>query len=138
MAALTRHGAPVSSVFDLLGVNENDLTSAKGFALARAPALLDAVVRRVWPDATDADLDAASLALEVRGEVGRTDLQITLPEVLLIVEAKRDWLLPTVAQLRAYAPRVCARTAPARSSRYRRQVVRLPRSRRPRKWTGCR
>jgi len=108
MAALTLHGVPVSSVFDLLGVNENDLTSALGFALARAPALLEAVVRRVWPAAAAADFDAASLALEVRGEVGRTDLQITLPKALLIVEAKRDWRLPTVAQLGAYAPRVRA------------------------------
>jgi len=108
VAALTRYGAPVSSVFDLLGVNENDLTSALGFALSRAPTLLEAVVRRVWPGATAADLDAASLAVEVRGEVGRTDLQITLPKALVIVEAKRNWLVPSVAQLRAYAPRVRA------------------------------
>ncbi|GAA2617510.1 hypothetical protein [Paractinoplanes durhamensis] len=106
MAALTRHGTPVASVFDLLGATENDLTAALGFTLARAPALLEAVVRRVFPGATAADLDAASLAVEVRGEVGRTDLEITLPGALLIVEAKRDWLLPTHAQLRAYAPRV--------------------------------
>jgi hypothetical protein len=108
MAVLTRHGTQVSSVFDLLGANENDLTSALGFALARAPSLLEALVRRVWPAVTAADLDAVPLALEVRGEIGRTDLQITLPDALLIVEAKRDWLLPTVAQLRAYAPRVRA------------------------------
>lgn len=85
----------MSSVFDLLGINENDLTSALGFTPARAPALLEAVIRRVWPGATAADLDAASLALEVRGDAGRTDLQITLPQALFIVEAKRDWLLPT-------------------------------------------
>jgi hypothetical protein len=108
VVALTRHGAPVSSVFDLLGANENDLTSALSFTLSRAPTLLGAVVRRVWPGATVADLDAASLALEVRGEVGRTDLQIALPDALLIIEAKRDWLLPTVAQLRTYAPRIRA------------------------------
>lgn len=106
MAALTRHGGLVSSVFDLLGVNENDLTSALGFTLARSPALLDMVIRRVWPGVTAADIDAASLALEVRGDAGRTDLQITLSEALLIFEAKRDWLLPTQAQLRIYAPRV--------------------------------
>ncbi|WP_436533008.1 hypothetical protein [Actinoplanes sp. HUAS TT8] len=113
MAALTRHGTPVSSVFDLLGIDENDVTAALGFALARTPTLLGAVVRRVWPAATDADLGAASLALEVRGEIGRTDLEITLPRALLIVEAKRDWLLPTESQLRTYAPRVLAHGAGA-------------------------
>lgn len=113
MAELTRHGASVSSVLDLLGTNENDLTSALGFALVKSTALLAAIVQRVWPAATGADLEAATLALEVRGDVGRTDLQIALPSALLIIEAKRDWLLPTVGQLRAYAPRVRAHGAGA-------------------------
>lgn len=105
MFDLTRHGSPVTSVFDLLGTNENDLTSALGFALSRSPALLGALLRRVWPQA-GAWAAAVSLALEVRGDVGRTDLQIELPDALLIMEAKRGWLLPTTRQLTAYAPRV--------------------------------
>lgn len=108
MADLTRHGAPVTSVFDLLGTNENDLTSALGFALTRSPRLLHAVADRIWSSATAADLEAATVALEVHGDGGRTDLQISLPHALLVVEAKRDWLLPTVRQLAAYAPRVHA------------------------------
>jgi hypothetical protein len=107
MTALMRHGSPVAAVFDLLGTHENDLTSALGFVLSRSPALLAAVLRRTWPDAGGPDGPAtASLALEVRGDVGRTDLQIVLAGALLIVEAKRNWLLPTISQLAAYAPRV--------------------------------
>lgn len=107
MVALARHGSSVAAVFDLLGVRENDLTAALGFVLSRSPALLAALLRRTWPDAVSLEgLSTASLALEVSGDVGRTDLQITLPGALLIVEAKRDWLLPTVRQLTAYASRV--------------------------------
>lgn len=105
MLDLTRHGSPVASVFDLLGTNENDLTSALGFALSRSPALLSALLRRLWPQA-GVRAPAVSLALEVRGDPGRTDLQIELPDALLIVEAKRGWMLPTTRQLTAYAPRV--------------------------------
>ena len=103
---LTRHGSPVQAVFDLLGVSENDLTAALGFALSRSPALLAAVLSRVWPAGAAEAAEQASLDLEVRGEVGRTDLEIALPGALVILEAKRDWLLPSVQQLQAYAPRI--------------------------------
>src|SRR4051794_34166163 len=72
MPRLLRHGSPVGAVFDLLGANENDLTSALGFVLARSPLLLNAVVRRVWPAVGDGGVAEASLALEVRGG-GRPD-----------------------------------------------------------------
>jgi hypothetical protein len=40
---LTRHGREVGSVFDLLGRDENDLTAALAYTLARSPALLSGV-----------------------------------------------------------------------------------------------
>lgn len=46
--------------------------------------------------------------MEVRRAVGRTDLEITLPGSLVIVEAKRGWLLPATGQLASYAPRIQA------------------------------
>ncbi len=45
VAVLTRHGSDVGSVFDLLGDNENDLTSALGFVLARSPLFREAIMR---------------------------------------------------------------------------------------------
>lgn len=106
MAALTRYGVEVASAFSLLGQNENDLTAALGFTMARCKALNDAVLHRVWPQ-----FDAAEEvvhALEVRDKIGRTDLEVRLPAstALLIFEAKRDWLLPTTKQLAQYAPRI--------------------------------
>ncbi|BBC69145.1 hypothetical protein MMRN_p1140 (plasmid) [Mycobacterium marinum] len=103
---LTLHGSDVNSVFDLLGHNENDLTAALGFALAKCPPLLDAVLTRIashldWRLGGD-----ASIAMEVRDNNRRTDLEIRLADGLVIFEAKRGWLLPTTQQLRRYAGRV--------------------------------
>lgn len=108
-----RHGAPVEAVFDLLGSNENDLTAALAFVLARSPALLASFVSKAWPQAR-VDAAGTSLAVEVRGDGGRTDLEIRLPDGLLMVKAKRDWLLPTTGQLADYAP-TSVRPTPASS-----------------------
>lgn len=113
MVELTLHGSAVNSVFDLLGRNENDLTSALGFALAKCPPLLDAVLTRIgsrlgWQPGGD-----ASIAMEVRDTSGRTDLEIRFGEGLLVCEAKRGWLLPSTQQLDRYAGRVRAHGAGA-------------------------
>jgi hypothetical protein len=105
LSSLTLHGSDVDSAFDLLGRNENDLTAALGFALSRCPALASALVERVWPGHAAQPTDTR-FALEVRGEVGRTDLEVRLPTGLLILEAKRGWLLPSTSQLTQYVDRV--------------------------------
>lgn len=113
MVELRRHGSTVASAFDLLGTNENDLTSALGFGLSRCPPLADALIQRISAAAGfhgDGDM---FLALEVRGELGRTDFEIEVGESLVIIEAKRGWLLPTVAQLKQYVGRIATRTSGA-------------------------
>ena len=107
MAGLTRHGSDVESVFDLLGHDENDVTAALGFALANCSPLLDAVVQRLQPPQSGWELDGAPyIALEKRDPEGRTDLEIQLPNALLVCEAKRGWHLPSKAQLRRYTSRI--------------------------------
>lgn len=106
MASLTRYGSEVGSTFSLLGRNENDLTAAFGFTMARCKAFSDAVLNRVW--SMHPDGEEAIFALEVRAEVGRTDLEVRLPasSALVIFEAKRGWLLPTKKQLAQYVSRI--------------------------------
>lgn len=104
-ALLTRHGREVSSVFDLLGRDENDLTAAFGFALARSPRLLRRIVQRLAPGA---DEEGTVLRLESRDSDGRTDLEISTADHLIVVEAKRGWLVPGETQLAKYAPRIGA------------------------------
>ncbi len=112
MAVLTRHGSDVGSVFDLLGDNENDLTSALGFVLARSPLFREAIMRRISPTGKLHSHGDANVALEVRGDNGRTDLELHFGEGLLVFEAKRDWLLPSEEQLARYADRISSSSGP--------------------------
>lgn len=106
MALTTRHGADVASVFDLLGRDENDLTSALGFTLANSPRLMKTILQRLGTSLGTPLSGEADIAMEVRDKDGRTDLEIRLADTLLIFEAKRDWLVPSVSQLSQYAPRI--------------------------------
>lgn len=105
---LTRYGNDVTSVFDLLGRDENDLTAALGFTLANSPELLDLVLRRLEVSAAG---EGTLLRLEERDEFGRTDLEIDAGTHLVIIEAKRGWVLPEDFQFEKYAPRVAKRGA---------------------------
>lgn len=98
---LSHHGKRVESVFDLLGWNENDLTASLGFTLARSPRFVSELLR-----ALSLEAEQVEIRMETRGDDGRTDLEIETPSALVVVEAKRGWVLPTESQLRRYATRV--------------------------------
>lgn len=106
MPDLTLHGADVHSVFDLLGHNENDLTSALGFTFKNCPRFLAAVLARLSSQLGAPLSEPVSIAMEVRDKKGRTDLEIRLTDGLVICEAKRGWLLPSTPQLSKYAGRI--------------------------------
>jgi hypothetical protein len=86
----------------LLGSKEPALTGALGFVLSRSPALCDALLR-------DLELDGSveSVHLEQHGvkAADRTDIELLGEGVSVIIEAKRGWIIPTVAQLETYARR---------------------------------
>lgn len=105
---LTRHANDVTSVFDLLGRNENDLTAALAFTLANSVGLLNLVLQRLGMPAAG---ESTVLRLEERDELGRTDLEIDAGTHLAIIEAKRGWLLPEELQFEKYAHRVAERGA---------------------------
>ena len=107
-ASLTRHGREVVSVFDLLGRQENDLTAALGFTLARSPELTRLFAVRLLPAG---DIGRAAVRMETRDDTGRTDLEFDTGSHLLVVEAKRGWVLPGEIQLGGYAPRIRQRGA---------------------------
>lgn len=100
---VTRHGRVCTSLFDLLGEQENDLTAALGFSLARSSTFLARLTQRLVPNA---EAELAAVRMETLDDVGRTDLEIETPDRLIVVEAKRGWNLPDVRQLRLYAGRV--------------------------------
>ena len=95
----------VGTVFDLLGVKENDLTYSLGWALVNAPSLMSGIT-------------AAGLGREHRPPVtvylqrpsaesgGFTDIEIQSDTAHIIIEAKRGWALPDLGQLKKYRERL--------------------------------
>ncbi|WP_157038963.1 hypothetical protein [Caulobacter segnis] len=105
---IQRHGRELGNIFELLGSDENAMTSAFGWCLARAPAFLDAVARRLGggvPGPT-----ATILLQEREPGLGITDVEIRAPgRVAWIFEAKAGFNLPSEAQLMLYAARLAAK-----------------------------
>jgi hypothetical protein len=107
---LLRAGGAVTTVFDLLGHHENDMTHALGWGLARSDAflhlLLDAVA--ISPG------DGAVVRLQQHDVAGGfTDIEVTDgASYHVIIEAKRGWWLPGDEQLRLYARRLVASATP--------------------------
>lgn len=100
---MTSHGRTMTSVFSLLGAGENDLTAALGWTLRHSPELLAQLTTSLDPAPTS---PTVAIDLEVRDEHGRTDLELHGQNHIVVVEAKRGWLLPGHRQLAAYANRM--------------------------------
>ena len=90
---LILHARSIQTVFDLLGHDENDMTAALGWGLARNAALFRGFVARV---AIDSDVPEVVVELQTHNEADRgfTDIELRCPELHIIVEAKRGWSLP--------------------------------------------
>ena len=107
VADLILHSRSVETVFDLLGHNENDMTAALGWCLARSSSLRKAFLGEV---AGGADPREPIVELQRHDALdgGFTDVEIRSHDVHVIVEAKRGWALPSEAQLRRYEARFAA------------------------------
>lgn len=92
------------SIFDLLGEQENDLTAALAFVLARSELLGQRFLGLLEIRAPAVQ----ALQLEVADPAGRTDLEIRAGDALIVLEAKRGWRLPVVDQLERYVERIRA------------------------------
>lgn len=112
-ADLLLHGRQIDSVFELLGLKENDITYSLGWALANSPNLCDALLSQLFPGVHDRSVTAIELQSYAADDGGFTDVDIRGPHLHVIIEAKRGWTLPTNAQLRRYAPRLDSKTAQA-------------------------
>ncbi len=106
-------GRDVSTVFDLLGDKENDMTFSLGWVLANSEPFLGAIVRDLTGK-TWANVRRSVLKLQTsRVEHGITDIEIELsPDLVLVFEAKRGPQLPSEAQLRKYAAFLRGNSAP--------------------------
>lgn len=103
----------VMTAFDLLGADENAMTTALGFALDHAPVFRSAFVAACGGPSS---AGTATIRLQTgRVDHGITDIEIDLgKEFFGIVEAKQGAWLPTVEQLKKYAPIVADHVATTR------------------------
>ncbi len=99
-------GREASTVFALLGTDENSATFALGWALERSPAFRNRFIEAVIGERLNLDHVAIHLQKH-REQGGFTDIEmIAADRCHLIIEAKRGWDVPTVEQLERYAVRL--------------------------------
>ena len=104
MPDLFLHDRKVRTIFDLLGHKENDITYSVGWAIAKCDVFLALLIGRLFPDHDIGN--TVSIHLQQSAEQGGyTDIEIRTEHIHIIIEAKRGWNLPLVAQLEKYAKR---------------------------------
>jgi hypothetical protein len=112
MPELRLYNRRVDSVFSLLGEKENDITYSLGWAFSRSPYLLQSFLEKVLPVGPHFDINDLEVVLqEHKGGAGITDIEIRETNginVHVIIEAKRGWSWPTMAQLEKYVSRLDA------------------------------
>jgi hypothetical protein len=117
MTELHIHGRKASSVFDLLGTNENDITYSVAWALSRCPVFLRSFLANTinWKDEVSEAIVRLQTYEKNDDSIGITDMEVESPgKFFVIIEAKKGWELPTTDQLSKYAqrPSFVSSTAP--------------------------
>jgi hypothetical protein len=104
--SLTLRGTEPLNVFQLYGFDENSASFAIGWVLERSPAYRKLVIAAIFGRSLPAD--EVSIALQRHdGDGGYTDIEIQSGHRFhAILEAKRDWHVPGIRQLRRYVPRL--------------------------------
>ena len=107
MIPLQLHGKEVSTIFDLLGQTENDMTYGLGWCLAQVPSFLDCLGDLLGT--TGLSHDARIRLQELDSRTGITDIEIHSPgRAAWVLEAKRGYSVPSIGQLSQYASRLIA------------------------------
>src|SRR2546422_3389062 len=105
---LYAHNRVVYSPFGLLGIDENALSFALGYAFQQCSPLLQWFLKQVGIEGVHrSSLQQARIDLQ-RGATGQgiTDIEIHLPgQFHVIIEAKIGLAVPTIDQCRKYLPR---------------------------------
>ena len=101
---LIRCGQEVSTIFDLFGSKENDMTFSLGWVLSHSEAFLRLLIADLCGDVPSRTEEAVIQLQTGRGLDGITDIEIKIgTELVLVIEAKKGPQLPTARQLAKYA-----------------------------------
>src|SRR5206468_8954256 len=113
MVELLRFNRAATTVFDLLGSQENDQTFSLGFVLSRSPQLLAGFIEAASGVRVDG-FDSTTVALQrSERESGRTDIEINVPNRFFgVIEAKIGPNFPGEQQLARYGSMIARQRAP--------------------------
>jgi len=96
----------VETIFELIGSNENAMTSSLGWVLLKCPALLQSFVAHIVPHFTLSS-DTKIYLQRYSSHAGFTDIEIIDGDGLhVIIEAKKGFIIPEDEQLSKYAERL--------------------------------
>lgn len=104
MGELYAYGSKVTSVFQLIGMLEDDITKSIAWALCNCPVFLKKIIDEVL----NIYIDPSKVRIkyqESEKDKGRTDLELTDDLFYVIIEAKKGWILPGKDQLSLYSQR---------------------------------
>lgn len=105
MPDLILRNREIRTVFQLLGEQENDITFSVAWALARSSGFTERLVTNIL--GIHASADETTIRIQVNEkDAGITDIEIESPgQFFIIIEAKKGWTSPTLAQLAKYVRR---------------------------------
>jgi hypothetical protein len=104
LGELYAYGSKVTSVFQLIGMLEDDITKSIAWALCNCPVFLKKIIDEVL----NIYIDPSKVRIkyqESEKDKGRTDLELTDDLFYVIIEAKKGWILPGKDQLSLYSQR---------------------------------
>ena len=105
---LLKNGLPVPTFFNLMGDKENDMTAGLAYVLSRSPVFLRKVFKELFGNAPR-EVSATEVSIQTNrpGGGGITDIELKLVDkYYAIIEAKRGLEIPSLRQLKKYAPHV--------------------------------
>lgn len=116
MPSFKLHGRDISSIFQLMGYKENDISHSTAWVMSKCGAMLKTFIKDVCGSDNFNQDEVEICVQEYDKGSGITDIEIRdNKEFYIIVEAKRGWILPSKGQLLKYSIREAFRKSPAKN-----------------------
>ena len=117
MTELYLYNEKISSVFELLGRKEDDISFSVGWAFGNCREFLTRFLQYLNVN-SEFHLDRIKIRLQRYEEKGRTDFEIIQEgDFHIIIEAKRGWSFPSRKQLEKYVARPSFKKSKAKDKR---------------------
>ncbi|WP_090927453.1 hypothetical protein [Salibacterium qingdaonense] len=114
IAFLYKNDDALTSIFELAGTKEDDMTASAAWTLASDPHFLQAFLDQFLDPVTLDHIEWDQIQILMQNYMpnkGITDLEVFQPDLFhIILEAKKGWVLPADSQLQHYSNRFSSQT----------------------------